>query len=121
MQFLLLLYTEEGGWARLTDAEQQQWLAAYAGYVEALGQTGALRSMGRLQASAEAITVRVEAGQPRAIDGPFAETKEQLGGYFLIDVANRDEAMAWAGRCPAARHGAVEVRAIQSAGDESTP
>ncbi len=112
MQYLLALYLDESGWGRMTPEQQQQGSAAYTAYTEALKSAGALINANRLQPSPTATTLRTTNGKTQVLDGPFAESKEQLAGYYLIDVPNLDAAMQWAGRCPAAQHGIVEVRAI---------
>ncbi|MGH8172330.1 MAG: YciI family protein [Rhodanobacteraceae bacterium] len=112
MQYLLMLYSEESGWARLTPEQQQQGMAAYKAYTEALAKSGALVGANRLQDIASATTVRVADGKTHVLDGPYAETKEQLGGYYLIEVPDLDAALAWAARCPGASHGTVEVRPV---------
>ena len=112
MQYLLMLYVNENGWTDLTPAQQQQGVAAYRAYTEALQQSGALRGSNRLQPTSAATTVRAVAGKAQVLDGPYAESKEQLGGYYLIDVADLDAAIAWANRCPTVNHGVVEVRPV---------
>lgn len=112
MQYMLLLYVNEAGWPKLTKAEQEQGMAAYQAYGEALSKAGALKGSNRLGPTTAATTVRLANGKPQVLDGPYADTKEQLGGYFLIDVADLDVALSWAARCPAAGHGVVEVRPI---------
>jgi hypothetical protein len=112
MQYLLTLYAEEAGWEKMTPEQQQQGVAAYGAYTEALKSAGALVSSNRLRPSATATTLRTVNGKTQVLDGPFAESKEQLGGYYLIDVPDLDAAMAWANRCPGTQHGIVEVRAI---------
>jgi hypothetical protein len=112
MQYMLLIYSNEGGWDALTPAEQAQWSAAYQAYSEALEKAKVIVGMNRLQSSSIATTVHVENGKSRVLDGPFADSKEQLGGYFLIDVPDLDAAISWAARCPGASHGVVEVRPI---------
>jgi hypothetical protein len=114
MQYILMLYVNEAGWPQLTKAEQEQGMAAYLAYTEALKKTGALKGVGRLQPSSTATTVRVADGKPQVLDGPFADSKEQLGGYYIIDVADLDAALSWGARCPAAGHGVVEVRPLWS-------
>ena len=114
MQYLMMLYVNEAGWGKMTKAEQQQGEAAYRAYVEALTKANVIKGMNRLQPTSAATTVRLLDGKPQVLDGPYAEAKEQLGGYFLIDVPDLDEALAWAARCPAAGHGVVEVRPIWS-------
>jgi hypothetical protein len=109
MQYLLMLYAEEAGWNKLT-AEQEQGVAAYKAYTEALTKAGVLTGSNRLQPSSAATTVRVANGKPQVLDGPYVESKEQIGGYYLIDVADLDAAISWAARCPGASHGVVEVR-----------
>ena len=112
MQYLLMLYVDETGWTRLSKAEQEQGAAAYTAYTQALKKAGALLGANRLQSSKVATTVRIANGKSQVLDGPFAESKEQLGGYYLIDVPDLDGALSWAARCPAANHGVVEVRPI---------
>jgi hypothetical protein len=112
MQYLLLLHAEEAGFMHMTPEEQQQGMAAYMAYTEALTKAGALKGSNRLQFVATATTVRVKDGKTQVLDGPFADSKEQLGGYYLIDVPDLDAALSWAARCPGARHGTVEVRPI---------
>ncbi len=112
MDYMLLLYINEAGWPKLTKAEQEQGIAAYVAYAEALAQAGALKSSNPLQNSSTATTIRIADGKQLVLDGPYADTKEQLGGYFLIDVPDLDAALSWAARCPAASHGVVEVRAL---------
>src|SRR5260370_42690691 len=112
MQYLLTIYAEEAGWSRMTKAEQEQGMAAYKAYTEALTKAGALKGSNRLQPTSAATTVRVANGKSKVLDGPFVETKEQMGGYFLIDVPDLDAAISWAARCPGASHGVVEVRPV---------
>ena len=114
MQYMLMAYVNEAGWTRLTKAEQAQGVAAYKAYTEALSKAGVLRGNNGLGPSSAATTVRVANGKPQVLDGPYADSKEQLGGFFLIDVADLDAAIAWAARCPAAGHGIVEVRPLWS-------
>ncbi|MGA2909479.1 MAG: YciI family protein [Terracidiphilus sp.] len=112
MQYLLTLYIDESGWDRMTPEQQQQGAAAYMAYSEALRSAGALVNSNRLKPSATATTLRTTNGKTQVLDGPFAESKEQLAGYYLIEAPDLDAAMQWAGRCPAVQHGIVEVRAI---------
>jgi hypothetical protein len=112
MQYILMTYVNEKGWSTLTKTEQEQGIAAYLAYGEALTKAGVLKGSNRLGASSSATTVRLADGKPRVQDGPFVDSKEQLGGYFLIDVADLDAAISWAARCPAAGHGVVEVRPL---------
>jgi hypothetical protein len=112
MQYLLTLYAEEAGWNSMTPEQQQQGVAAYAAYTQALKSAGVHVSSNRLRPSATATTLKTVSGKTQVLDGPYAESKEQLGGYYLIDVPDLDAAMAWANRCPGVQHGIVEVRAI---------
>jgi len=112
MQYLLLLHVNESGWNQLTPEQQQQGAAAYLAYGEALKKAGVFLGSSRLKPSANATTVRVANGKTQVLDGPYADTKEQIGGYFLIDAADLDAALSWAARCPAASHGVVEVRPV---------
>ncbi|HKE49236.1 MAG TPA: YciI family protein [Rhodanobacteraceae bacterium] len=112
MQYLLLLYANEGGWDQMTKAQQEQGMAAYMAYTQALRKEGALVGSNRLQPVSAATTVRVADGKSQVLDGPYAESKEQLGGYYLIEAPDLDAALAWAARCPGASHGIVEVRPV---------
>jgi hypothetical protein len=112
MHYLLLLHVNKGGWSKLSHSEQEKGVAAYRAYTEALKEAGALLGANRLQPSTAATTVRIMNGKSQVLDGPYSDSKEQLGGYYLIDVADLDTAISWAARCPASSHGAVEVRPI---------
>lgn len=112
MQYLLILYANEAGWGQMTKAEQEQGVAAYGAYTEALKKAGALVGSNRLRPTSSASTVRVANGKSQVLDGPYADSKEQLGGYYLIEAPDLDAALSWAARCPTSSHGAVEVRPI---------
>jgi hypothetical protein len=114
MQYMLMVYVNEAGWNNLTRTEQEQGVAAYTAYSEALVKAGVLKGSNRLQSTSTATTVRVVDGKSQVLDGPYADSKEQLGGYFLIDVPDLDAAIAWAARCPGASHGVMEVRPVWS-------
>ena len=94
MQYMLMLYVNEAGWGKLTKAEQEQGVAAYTAYAHALTKAGVLTGSQRLQPSSAATTVRLASGKPQVLDGPYADSKEQLGGYFAIDVPDLDAAHA---------------------------
>jgi hypothetical protein len=111
VEYLLLIYADESGWSKMTPAEQEQGMAAFHAYSEALTKSGVLRGKNRLQPVSSTTTVRVVDGKSQVLDGPFVDSKEQLGGYYLIEVPDLDAAISWAARCPAASYGAVEVRA----------
>ena len=114
MQYLLMAYVDETGWPKMSKSEQEQGIAAYAAYGEALRTSGVMKGSNRLQPSSVATTVRSTNGKSQVLDGPYVDSKEQLGGYFLIDVPDLDAALSWASRCPAVHHGVVEVRPIWS-------
>src|SRR3954465_9195417 len=90
MQYLFLLYANEGGWQQLTEAQKQQGMAAYTAYTQALKKEGVWVGSNRLQPIAAATTVRVTDGKSQVLDGPYADTKEQLGGYYLVEVPDLD-------------------------------
>ena len=112
MQYMLLLYSDEKAWNTFSPAEQQAGLAQYMAYGEALRKAGVYVGSDRLKPIGDATTVTVASGKTQVMDGPFADTKEQLGGYYIIDVKNLDDAISWAARCPGASHGHVEVRPV---------
>jgi hypothetical protein len=112
MKYVLLDYVGESGWPKLTRDEQRLWLVAYKAYMEAMTKAGVLKNTVGLQPTATATTMRVHDGKPNVLDGPYTDSKEQLGGFHLIEVENLDEALAWAARSPTALHGVVEVRPI---------
>jgi hypothetical protein len=116
MQYMLLIYADEKAWNTFTPAEQQAGLAQYMAYGEALRKAGVYVGSNRLKDIEDATTVTVINGKTQVMDGPFAETKEQLGGYYMIEAKNLDEAISWAARCPGASHGKVEVRPIWAMG-----
>jgi hypothetical protein len=105
-------YVNESGWPSLTRAEQEHWLGAYRAYMEAMTKAGVLKSSKGLQPTASATTVRVANGKTQVLDGPYADSKEQLGGFHIIEVADLDAAISWAARSPTALHGVVEVRPV---------
>jgi hypothetical protein len=112
MQYLLLVFNDESGWSKMTPTQQEQGVAAYRAYGEALTNAGVLKGSNRLQPTSTATTVRMANGKSQVLDGPYADSKEQLGGYFLIDVPDLDVALSWAARCPGANHGVIEVRPV---------
>jgi len=110
----LMLYADESGWSKMSKAEQEKGYAAYMAYTEALKKAGAWIGSNRLRPVSTATTVRTLDGKPQVLDGPYADSKEQLGGYYLIEAADMDAALSWASRCPGAGHGTIEVRPIWS-------
>jgi hypothetical protein len=109
MKYMLLVYTDENAWA---DDEREACYAESAALTRELHARGQYVSANPLHPVAAATSVRVREGKPLVTDGPFAETREQLGGYFMVDVKDLDEALAIAGRIPGARKGTVEVRPV---------
>jgi len=112
MQFLLLTYFEEAEMKRASEAEFEAQVAAYRTYSKMLVEAGVFQSGNALMATERARSIRVRDGAVMATDGPFAETKEQLGGYYLIDCPTLADAERWAAQVPAAFFGTVEVRPI---------
>ena len=95
MEYILMLYGRESGWSELTPKQQQEAMAGYQVYTEALHSAGILKGVNRLQGSSTAATVRVVNGKSHVLDGPYVDSKEQLGGYYLIDVPDHDAADAF--------------------------
>ena len=116
MQYLLLIYSDETGWGRVSEAEQLRWIGEYQAFTEGIQSSGQYKAGQRLEPTTKARTVRVRDGKTLTTDGPFAETAEQLGGFFWVEAKDDAEAAAIAARCPAARHGTVEVRPIYVTG-----
>jgi hypothetical protein len=112
MQYMLLIYGDESTWQGRGDEERNEVLQAYGAYTQELQKAGAMRAGDALQPTQTATTVRVQDSETLTTDGPFAETKEQLGGYYLIEAESLDDAIEWAAKCPAAREGSVEVRPV---------
>ena len=113
MQYMLLIYDPDPqAWAEMSDADRQAIMQDYFAYTDELRQAGNLVAGDALQGPDTAKSVRVRDGQQSATDGPFAETKEHLGGYYLIDVDTLDEAIEWAAKVPGARYGTIEVRPV---------
>ena len=112
MKYLLMDYVGESGWPQLSKEEQSHWLGAYRAYLQAMTEAGVLKHSSGLQPTSTATTVRIRYGKTHVQDGPYADSKEQLGGFYLIEVADLDAALAWAARSPTALHGIVEVRPV---------
>jgi hypothetical protein len=112
MKYMLMDYVYESGWPQLSRSEQEHWLGAYRAYMEAMTKAGVLKSSGGLHATSSATTVRVRNEKTQVLDGPYSDTKEQLGGFHIIEVADLDAAISWAARSPTALHGVVEVRPL---------
>lgn len=112
MQYMLLIYGEESMWAKLSPDQLSAEMGAYFAYTQDLAKAGVLVAGDELQPVATAKTVSLETGKQKVVDGPFAETKETLGGYYLIKVESVEDALAWAAKCPGAKYGRIEVRPV---------
>jgi hypothetical protein len=108
MQFLALIYSIEGQ----DDVDMNTLLQQYGAFGEEAGAAGVLCGGNALEAISTATSVRVRNGQSELTDGPFAETKEQLGGYYMLECKDLDEALFWAAKIPSARYGTIEVRPV---------
>ncbi len=115
MRYLLLIHDDESIFPRVSPQDMEKMMAEYYKFTEDLKASGAYQDSARLRPVATATTVRVRNGKALTTDGPFAETKEQLGGYYLIDVKDLDEAIRWASKIPSAKLGCVEVRPVWEA------
>jgi hypothetical protein len=113
MQYLLMIYQNEAELAHRTPGDQTAMSKDYADFTASIAKSGHLRAGDALEASSTATTVRVRDGKTLTTDGPFAETKEQLGGYYLVEAKDLDEAIKLAARIPGARSGSIEVRPIR--------
>ena len=112
MQYLLLIHEDEKAMRAVTPEQNGARLAAYGAYMKAMADAGVSKGGQRLHPTSTATTVRVKDGKTQVLNGPYAEIKEQLGGYILIDAPDLDAAISWAARCPGAQYGAMEVRPI---------
>jgi hypothetical protein len=112
MQYLLLIHEDEKAMQAVTPEQNGARLAAYGAYMKAMADAGVSKGGQRLHPTSTATTVRVKDGKTQVLNGPYAEIKEQLGGYILIDAPDLDSAISWAARCPGAQYGAMEVRPI---------
>lgn len=112
MKYLLMIYASEAGETAMSPEDTGKMMQAYGAYTEALVKAGAMQAGERLRPSSDATSVRVRNGKTEVLNGPYAETREQLGGYYLVDVPDLDAALSWAARCPSSSHGTIEVRPI---------
>jgi hypothetical protein len=112
MEFILMAYVQEKGWETLTAEQQKQGMAAYTAYTRSLADAGVLKANRRLGLSGGASTLRSKGAEMQVLDGPYCDSKEQLGGFYIIDVNDRAEALRWAAKCPAVGHGILEVREL---------
>jgi hypothetical protein len=112
MQYLLLIYENEKDWSAMPKADSEKMFGEYVTYTQSIAQSGHYKGGNPLQPTNTATTVRIRNGKRETTDGPFAETREQLGGYYLVDAKDLDEAIGLAERIPGARMGSIEVRPI---------
>ena len=112
MQYLLMIVGDKELVDKAHAEDMQTMMGAFMAYTRAMKEAGVMIAGDPLQPASTATTVRVRDGKTQVLDGPFAESKEQLGGYYLIDVPDLDTALSWAERCPGAAYGAIEVRPI---------
>jgi hypothetical protein len=112
MEYMFLIYSDEAEWFNLSPEAMKAAYGEYMKYTKELVDSGVMRGGAELKPVSTATTLKVRNGKVQTTDGPFIETKEQLGGYYLIDVPNLDEALKWAAKCPGAQHGSVEVRPL---------
>ncbi len=113
MQYMLLIYDEEKTWAKMSQGEAGKMMEAYKGFTQDIIKSGNFKAGDALQPTQTATTVRIREGKRLTTDGPFAETKEQLAGYYLVEAKDLDEAMAIAAKIPSAKMGSIEVRPVR--------
>jgi hypothetical protein len=112
MEFLALIHADEGAWERMSDDERASAYEEYVEFGQAARAAGVFVDGDELGPTASATTVRIRDGNQLVTDGPYAEVKEALGGYYILDCSSFDEAVEWAARIPAAAYGAIEVRPV---------
>jgi hypothetical protein len=112
MKYMLLIYSDESSFSSLSAQEQADTMAAFRRFTDALGKSGVVLSANRLASISAATTLRADGNDIQVVDGPFSETKEQLGGYYLIEAPDLDAALKWARDCPGVQRGCVEVGPI---------
>ena len=116
MRYMMLIYDNEAIIESQTEAEQQAVFGDYMKFTQEARQAGVMEAGDPLMPTSSATTVRVKNGKRLTTDGPFAETKEQLGGYYILNCKSLDEALAYAAKIPAAKYGCIEVRPIMELG-----
>ena len=116
MKYMLLIHDDEQEWAKLSEAERQRMYAEYGQFSQQIKAAGQYLAGAQLQPTTMATSVRVRDGKRLVTDGPFAETREQLGGYYLVEAKDLDEAIGIAARIPSARVGTIEVRPVVEMG-----
>jgi hypothetical protein len=122
MHYMILIYSNEADWAKIPPADLPAVFEKWMGYGQALQAAGVFRAGSQLQPVATATTLRFQGGKVLSTDGPFAETKEQLGGYYLIETSDLDSALKWAGQCPGLFNGCtIEVRPLVPGDQPESP
>lgn len=116
MKYILLIYGDESRWESMSSDEKQRVYEGHGAYGEAMEKAGVMRGGYELTPISTATTLRFTDGKPTTLDGPFAETKEQLGGYYVIEVDNLEQALDWAAKMPGMDSGSVEVRPLGMGG-----
>ncbi len=116
MKYILLIYENEKRWEAASRNDLEKVLADHGAYGEAMANAGVMRGGAELKPTATATSIRFNGGKPKTVDGPFAETKEQLGGYYVIEVDNLEQAIEWAEKMPAMQDGVVEIRPLGAEG-----
>ena len=117
MRYMLMIHANEAEEERMSEADMGQLMEEYGRFTEELTQSGAMLGSDRLRPTSAATCVRVREGKTLTTDGPFADIKEQFGGYYAVEAANLDEAIAWAAKIPTSKSGCVEVRPIWEMSD----
>ena len=120
MQYLLMIYSNEAEYAKMDAATGKKVMGEYEAFTQSIIQSGNFKAGDRLQPASTATTVRVRDGKTLTTDGPFAETREQLGGYYLIEANDLDEAIGIAARIPSSKRGTIEVRPLVHTGAPAT-
>jgi len=119
MKYMMLICDDEKAWGKMSEAERQRIYGEYGQFGQQIKDTGNYLAGAQLQPTSTATSVRVRDGKRLVTDGPFAETREQLGGYYLIEAKNLDEAISIAARIPSAENGTIEVRPVVEMGQQS--
>jgi len=119
VKFLALIYSDESAWDSLSDADRSSMIEQYMAFSREAEAAGVVLGGAELAPTRSATTVRVREGQTAVTDGPYAEAKEALGGYYLFECESFDEALDWSARIPGAQHGAIEVRPVHEGEDNS--
>ncbi|MFN8373812.1 MAG: YciI family protein [Anaerolineae bacterium] len=116
MQYMLLIYGQESAWAKQSEAQQQAEMQEYFAVTTLARERGIFVSAEEFEPTSKAVTLRLRDGKRESSDGPFAETREQLGGFYLLNCKDMDEALEMAAKIPAAKNGSIEIRPIVNHG-----